>query len=289
MPLQICYNASEDTFPLPAHIKKLYGPFGLPSPADGNRPYVSSNFVMGLDGRVSFRELEDLSGGRIVSRSADDRWLMDFLRAHHDALLIGANTLREERGPDGLGWDFGIRDDELRAYRDEVLHLARLKVIVLTGSGNIDANFHLFNSPRVDLWFITTAQGEERLRFQLANSRRDTPPKIVTAGSDTRVDLQQALRQLRTEHGVRTLLCEGGPTLYGQLIEKNLVDEEFRAISLQVLGKSGNPGIERPTAYGETSFRPESAPWFRLISIHYALPYHAFLRVRYEGARTFRD
>lgn len=287
MPLQICYNASEDTFPLPPHIKKLYGPFGLPAPADSARPYITSNFVMGLDGRVSFRELEDLSGGRIVSRSTEDRWLMDFFRAHHDALLIGANTLREERGSDGLGWDFGVQDDELRAYRDKTLHLARLKVIVLTGSGNIDANFHLFNSPRVEPWFITTPQGEEKLRFQLASAQRGAAPKIIASGNGSHADLSRALQQLRQEHGVRTLLCEGGPTLYGQLIEKNLVDEEFRTISLQILGESTDPRIERPTAYGRSSFTPESAPWFRLISIHYALPYHAFLRLRYEGARKF--
>src|ERR1700682_69662 len=287
MPLQICYNASEDTSPLPPHIRKLYGPFGLPSPDNSARPYITSNFVMGLDGRVSFRELENLSGGRIVSRGIEDRWLMDFLRAHHDALLIGANTLREERGPDGLGWDFGIKNDELYAYRDEALHLARLKVIVLTGSGNIDASFHLFDSPRVEPWFLTTPQGEEKLRFQLESAKRDTPPKIISVGSGGQIDLARALQLLRQEHGIRTLLCEGGATLYGQLIEKDFVNEEFRTISLQVLGKSADPNIERPSAYGHSSFTPERAPWFQLISIHYALPYHVFLRIRHEGPRTF--
>jgi 5-amino-6-(5-phosphoribosylamino)uracil reductase len=286
MPLQIGYNASEDTFPLPSHIKKLYGPFGLPAPADSTRPYVTSNFVMGLDGRVSFREVDNFTGARIVSRSTEDRWLMDFFRAHHHAVLIGASTLREERGPDGLGWDFGIQDDELRGYRDKALGLAQLKVIVLTGSGNIDANYHLFNSPRVEPWFITSPQGEEQIRFQLARSHRDIAPRIITGGCGNEVDLPRALQQLRQEHGVHTLLCEGGPTLYGQLIEKHLVDEEFRTISLQVLGESTDARIERLTAYGHSSFTPERAPWFRLISIHYALPYHAFLRVRYEGPRN---
>jgi 5-amino-6-(5-phosphoribosylamino)uracil reductase len=287
MPLQICYNASEDSFPLPAHIKNLYGAFGFPASIPNTRPYITSNFVMGLDGRVSFRELENLTGGRIVSRSKEDRWLMDFFRAHHDALLIGANTLREERGPDGLGWDFGIKDDELRAYRNETLGLPRLKVIVLTGSAHIDANFNLCNSPRVEPWFITTPQSEEKLRFQFSTAGRDVPRKIITTGSGTNVDLPLALQLLRQEHGLRTLLCEGGPTLYGQLIEKHFIDEEFRTISLQVLGRSSEANIERPTAYGGASFTPESAPWFRLIGLHYALPYHAFLRLRYEGPRTF--
>ena len=52
MDLHCCYNAGEDTFPLPRHMKARYGPFGFPEPADAGRPYISSNFVMGLDGRA---------------------------------------------------------------------------------------------------------------------------------------------------------------------------------------------------------------------------------------------
>jgi riboflavin biosynthesis pyrimidine reductase len=113
--------------------------------------------------------------------------------------------------------------------------------------------------------------------------------KIISAGTGELVDLATAVQRLRQEHGIRTLLCEGGPTLYGQLLKEQLVDEEFRTISLQVLGETTKPGIDRPTAYGNVSYTPETAPWFRLISIHYALPYHAFFRLRYEGPREFRD
>ena len=130
MDLQLCYNASEDTFPLPRHIKERYGPFGFPAPPDVRRPYISSNFVMGLDGRASFRELEGRNGGNTVSRSREDRWLMDFLRAHHDGQLIGASTLRDEVNPEGRGWDYAIDDEELRIYRQDTLRLGRQKVLV---------------------------------------------------------------------------------------------------------------------------------------------------------------
>ena len=39
MDLHLCYNASEDTFPLPLHIKQLHGPFGFPTRSDTERPY----------------------------------------------------------------------------------------------------------------------------------------------------------------------------------------------------------------------------------------------------------
>ena len=289
MDLQLCYNASEDTFPLPRHIKERYGPFGFPAPADARRPYISSNFVMGLDGRASFRELEGRNDGNTVSRSREDHWLMDFLRAHHDGQLIGASTLRDEVNPEGRGWDYAIDDEELRRYRQDTLRLGRQKVLVLSGSGNIDLTLRLFSSPRVEAWIITAREGQEHLRSQLKRLGREETITILSVGEETRVDLIAAAQLLRQEHGIRTLLCEGGPTLYGEFLKHQLIDEDFRTMSFQVLGESTKPGIDRPTAYGHLSYTPGTAPWFRLISLHYALPHHAFFRLRYEGPRTFQD
>ena len=168
MELYRCSNASEDTFPLPRAIKERYGPFGFPEPADPRRPHITSNFVMGLDGRASFRELKGCTGGKTVSRSREDRWLMDFLRAHHEAQLIGANTLREESDD-----DYGIDDEPLRIYRQETLGLGLQKVLVLTGSGNIDVTCRLFRSPRVEPWIITAPEGEKNLRSQFKRLGRE--------------------------------------------------------------------------------------------------------------------
>jgi riboflavin biosynthesis pyrimidine reductase len=244
---------------------------------------------MGLDGRASFTELKGCAGGKEVSRNGEDRWLMDFLRAHHDGQLIGASTLREEPGLDGQGWDYGIDEEELRVYRQNTLRLGRQKIIVLTGSGNIDLSVRLFSSPRVEPWIVTSAQGENNVRSRLRMLEQKETVTIVSIGEGTRIDLTAAVQLLRREHGIRTLLCEGGPALYGELLKKRLIDEDFRTISLQVLGKSTKPEIDRPTTYGDVSYTPESAPWLRLISIHYALPHHAFLRLRYKGPRKFQD
>jgi riboflavin biosynthesis pyrimidine reductase len=44
-------------------------------------------------------------------------------------------------------------------------------------------------------------------------------------------DVGEALRAARRERGVRSVLCEGGPTLNGALFAGNLVDELFLTIS----------------------------------------------------------
>ena len=287
MLLQRCFNESEDRFALPDRIRELYGPFGFPAPRDNSRPYISSNFVMGLDGRVSFRELPGKAGGREVSRSPEDRWLMDFFRVHHDAQLMGASTLRDEKGPDGLGWTYAVKDEDLRRYREQTLKLGPQRVLILSGSGEIDLNFRVFRSPDVEPWIITASAGKASIEGRLEKLGRIATVKIVTVGEGSIVDIGNAVRVLRRDHGIHTLLCEGGPTLYGEMLKDNLVDEEFRTISMQILGTSTKPDLQRPSAYGNATFLPETAPWFRLISMHYAMPYHLFLRLRYEGPRKF--
>lgn len=286
--IRMCWTASEDLFPLPTQIKKMYGPFGFPTPPD-DRLYTTSNFVMSLDGRASFRELQGCTGGREVSRSKEDRWLMDFLRAHHDAQIIGGNTLREEMGPDGLGWDYSIEDQELLEYRDKKLKLGRTKVIIVSGSRNLNLRLRVFNSSKVEPWIVTTDAGAKILEPQIKGRWKDTPPKVISMGENNPIDLKKMMSSLQKEYGIRTLLCEGGSNLYGQLLDLKLIDEDFRTIVTQVLGESTQPDIERPTAYGQVSYMPKTAPWFRIISIHCSTPYHIFLRLRYEGPREFGD
>jgi riboflavin biosynthesis pyrimidine reductase len=285
MQLRCCFNHSEDTFPLPADLKQVYGSFGFPEPRDRQRPYTSSNFVMSLDGRAAFRELPGQAGGREISRSQEDRWLMDFLRAHHDAQIMGAGTLREESGPHGLGWDYAIADARLVEYRKSI-GLGPQRVLVVTGSGEINLEFRLFNSARVEPWIITAPEGEKALRARFQAKGRELV-RILSVGEGSIVNLSAAMQLLRQQHGIRTLLCEGGPHLYGEMLKESLIDEDFRTLALQVVGPSTKLDLERPTAYGQFSYAPETAPWFRLVSIHYAMPYHAFLRLRYEGPRNF--
>ena len=77
MDLQLCYNASEDGFPLPRHIKNRYGPFGFPAQAAARRPYFTSNIAMGLDGRASFRELPGRGGAMARSFQGAAKMLAD--------------------------------------------------------------------------------------------------------------------------------------------------------------------------------------------------------------------
>ena len=55
----------------------------------------------------------------------------------------------------------------------------------------------------------------------------------VEGGPD---ELAAVMRSLRREHGVRSLLCEGGPHLFNSLLAANLVDEFFLTLAPTLVG-----------------------------------------------------
>jgi riboflavin biosynthesis pyrimidine reductase len=55
--------------------------------------------------------------------------------------------------------------------------------------------------------------------------------------------LTTVLRRLRSEFGVRSLLCEGGPTLFNGLLQERLVDEMFLTLAPKLSGGGAEPAI----------------------------------------------
>ena len=80
-------------------------------------------------------------------------------------------------------------------------------------------------------------RGGEVLIFTASETE---PPQTLSAVSVVRhrdfVDVASALRHLRAEHGVRALLCEGGPGLHGELQAAGMVDELFLTMAPKLAG-----------------------------------------------------
>jgi riboflavin biosynthesis pyrimidine reductase len=66
------------------------------------------------------------------------------------------------------------------------------------------------------------------------------PPETATPVTAVRhpdgVELDKALEWLLTERGIKSVLCEGGPTLHGRLREGDLADELFLTIAPKLAG-----------------------------------------------------
>jgi riboflavin biosynthesis pyrimidine reductase len=285
---QILFDEAEASA-ISGPVLEPYGNFGFPA-AQGNRgrPWTYANFVQSMDGIASFKG-KHASGGDI-GQSLEDKWLMNLLRAHADAILLGMNTLVEETRNlpninDGRGPVYQTEGEELRDYRKQI-GKGREKVIFATNSAIIDpAAYKIFDGGQVDAFVLTTAAGAKKLSDKAVQT-------LVTGPGDT-VDLPAAMEMLREKLGIQLLLCEGGPTLYGNMSRAGLIDEKFVTISPIEIGLLAPPEQElsegeklvprpvRPTSFMASGFTKENVPWWRWISSR-RVGSHEFNRYRRE-------
>jgi riboflavin-specific deaminase-like protein len=194
-------------------------------PWDGaptDRPFVALNFATTLDGRAT---LDGRSGA--IGSAADTAMLVE-LRTRFDAVMIGAGTMRAERygriaaGPDQQ------RRREARGLPADPL------VVIVSGHLDLPWDAPLF------------ADAESRVLIATSSDRE--PPavaaKLELLRQEGGVDLAAALRELRADHDVAALLCEGGPTLHSQLQAGGLADELFLTIAPKLSGAPGPSILE---------------------------------------------
>ena len=131
-----------------------------------------------------------------------DRELFHRLRTQVDAVMVGAGTVRAER------YGRMVKSDELRAARiDEGLEPDPLAVIV-TARLDLPADLPLLNEPEQ--------------RVVIATGSDATLPDLGDQVTYERTgdDLPLLMARLREQHGVRSVLCEGGPTLNSYLLAR---------------------------------------------------------------------
>ena len=222
---------------------------------------------------------------------------MDLLRAHADGLLMGMNTLREEqrsRGPDSRGIVFRVVDPVLRGLRRKLGKRRERNVFISRGI-DLDLSRHkVFDGDVVDAAILTSPASAERLRAQ------GTHPHvaIIAAGDNDSLDLPRAISKLREELGVEYLLCEGGPTLYGNLARADLIDEKFMTVAPVETGQLVPPEQERlaeeqiipvllrPTVFGGPGFAREQLTRWRWMSSRKAgdHEFNRYRRQRHSGS-----
>ncbi len=176
------------------------------------RPYVPLNMVSSLDGKATL-------DWRTKGLSTEtDRQLFHHLRTQVDAVMVGAGTVRAER------YGALVKSDELRAKRErEGLEPDPLAVIV-SARLDLPPDLPLLQAPGQRVAIVTASDAE------LPSAPATVEYLRVGA------DLPLALARLRTDHGVRSLLCEGGPTLNAHLLSAGLVDELWLTLNPKLIG-----------------------------------------------------
>ncbi|NQX33426.1 pyrimidine reductase family protein [Herbiconiux sp. VKM Ac-2851] len=218
-----------ELFPLPSaplppeELLALYAP-------DRATPRLRVNFVQSLDGSATVDGLSGSLGGPA------DKVVFDILRGVSDVVLVGAGTARAE------GYGALTVDERFHGWREALRMPVHPAMALVSGRLDLDPASDLFaKAPRRPLVFTSKAAPPDA-------RRRLAPVADVVDAGDERVDPALVVRELH-ERGLTQILCEGGPSFFGDLIAADLVDELCLTISPVLEGGIG-PRIAR--AGGDT-------------------------------------
>ena len=241
--------------PATVDIAELLGSLDLTAGAPADRPYTLANFVATADGRATI-------GGRSGPLGDDgDRAMFHGLREQMDAVLAGTSTLRTERYGRILG------KEDRRARRGQRGLTPEPLACVITRSGRIPTDVPLFDEPEARIVVF----GPEGIELGDVRAQVD----VVTL-EPSEMTLTTAMGRLRRDFGVRSLLCEGGPTLFGSLLGEGLVDELFLTLAPKLAGGGGGPTISSGTELSE--------PW--ALRLLWLLGRNESLYLRYKLGRS---
>jgi riboflavin-specific deaminase-like protein len=170
------------------------------------------NMISSLDGAATLR-------GRSGTLGDDqDQRLMSVLRSHADVVLVGSGTVAAE------GYGGAAVADADAAWRTARGRDAQPRFAVVSSRLQLEPR-HPFFAEAVARPIVVTSESASRTRRDALAEVAD----VVTAGGD-RVDLAAALAELAAR-GLRSVLSEGGPGLFGALAEADLVDEACVTLS----------------------------------------------------------
>ena len=181
-------------------------------------PYLVLNMVTTADGRAT------IAGRSGPIGNAADQDLFHALRTRVDAVMVGAGTLRAE--------NYGrmVRKPERRAAREAAGLPPDPLAVVVSGRLDLPDDLPLLHEPEQPVLIATFSDRELAFRPQIEYLR-------FHGGA---VDMPGLLAHLRGR-GVRSVLCEGGPTLNAELLRAGAVHELFHCLAPTLAGEPDAP------------------------------------------------
>ncbi len=191
-----------------------------------SRPFVTANFAITADGRISTRRQTPAD----FSSPRDKHRLLE-IRARCDAVLVGIGTASTDN------MSLGLPDPELRHARQAAGRAEYPLRVLLTNTGRIPTGLRLFTKSFSPIHIFSTLRMPRRTRDRLASK---ATLHLHEAGG---VDLARMLATLRQNCGVRRLVCEGGARVLRSLLEADLLDELHVTVCPRIFGGSKAPTL----------------------------------------------
>lgn len=183
-----------------------------------DRPHVSVNMAVSLDGKISTRKREQITLG-----TRHDRHLMDVLRARSDAVIVGAGTVRHD------GYPVLVRDGVIRRRRVATGRGPHPVNVVLSTALDMPIGRPIFERDGIRrIIYTTTAAPESRIR------RFGRVAEVVVLRARS-VAPRAVLRDL-SGRGMKRVLMEGGGELHFAFAKEHLVDEVYVTLTPRLIG-----------------------------------------------------
>jgi riboflavin biosynthesis pyrimidine reductase len=179
------------------------------------------------------------------------------LRTQADAVMLGAGTARAERVGRMVGDPASQEERRRGGLAPEPL------LCIISETLRLPPDLPALRAQGHPVLIVTASSKD------LGELPADVDYLRVPAGP---IDMTSVLEELRRTHGVRSVLCEGGPTLNSSLFAEDLVDELFLTVADKLLGGVGGLTI----VAGRSLSRPAELDLVRVLESDGQL----FLRMR---------
>jgi riboflavin-specific deaminase-like protein len=182
---------------------------------------------MTVDGKITTRNFTPVD-----FTSREDKLHLFRQRALADAVLIGHTSLKRDNVRLGL-------PAELQKLRKKSGQTSAPIRVIISDQGKIDPHLKIFHSDISPIIIFSTKRMPRKYQKVL------TEKATLHLSQTEHVDLGAMLNTLRDKYKIRTIECEGGPTLFRSLLERDLVDQLNLTVAPYLFG-----GMNAPTLTG---------------------------------------
>lgn len=202
---------------------------------EGRGSFVALKLAMSVDARLT---TSPQTKQRVTSDAADQE--VHRLRAGFDAIMIGANTARV--------------DDPALTVRHGIDPIRPPVRVVIDTNATLSPKSRLVQTMNEAPLVVICSETAD------TKTLLDAGVPIITVPTEEHkwVDIELAFEQLQAA-GIHSLLCEGGGTLAGSLLDCGLIDRIYTFIAPKLFGNAGTPAFPLKN--------PLTSPGYELVRI----------------------
>jgi len=186
-------------------------------------PYLTLKLATSLDGKIATKNFDSKW---ITGKKA--RQFSHYLRAQNDAIMVGANTVRN---------DNPSLDCRISGLSDH-----SPKKIIIANNLNFDTKLKVFQSASQIPTLVLTNKINHLQQEENCTKLKNLGVEIIfceeKSTENNFINIKSALEKIAAS-GINSVLVEGGRNIATQLLQENLVDELVWIQNKKIIGEDG--------------------------------------------------